>query len=240
MRTFVEHPEDDKYWRQAIKAKISGHPIPRSVWDDLLGNYQAVVDAPSCYFAIELAEAYPKAKVIILNRDSEKWYNSFANTVQKMIRQRESLETLEWILRPCLPTQVSAIIGIGNLLSRSGVGLGSYDKEECLAFFHKYYADCRARIDPERCIDFKVQDGWSPLCKHLGVCVPGHLTPDGWVQAPFPQVNDTESFHTWVAELQHSMLKQTWVSLALHGLALLVIVLLFLRGTWFTTIYSYT
>ncbi|KAI0099688.1 hypothetical protein GGR51DRAFT_551894 [Nemania sp. FL0031] len=234
MSTFVENPEDHKYWGQAIKAKISGHPIPHSVWDGLFGKYQAVVDAPSCYFAIELAEAYPNAKVVILNRDSEKWYDSFANTVQKMIKRRESLETLEWTLRPCLPTQLSAIMRIGNLLSKSGVGLGSYDKKECLRFFHKYYANCRARIGRERCIELKVQDGWSPLCEHLGVCVPGCSTVDGWVPAPFPQANDTESFHTWVAGIQHSMWKQAWTNLMLYGLVLLGITVLFLKTTWFT------
>ncbi|KAI1123122.1 P-loop containing nucleoside triphosphate hydrolase protein [Nemania abortiva] len=240
MSTFVEHAEDSKYWVQAIKAKISGRRIPRSVWDGLLGNYQAVVDAPSCYFAVELAEAYPDAKVIILNRDSERWYDSFSNTVQKMIKRRESLETLEWILRPFLPTQVSAIIRTGNLLSKSGVGLGSYGKEECLRFFNDYYADCRARIGAERCIDFKVQDGWAPLCDHLGVSVPGQPTADGWVQVPFPQVNDTESFHSWVSGIQSSMLKQTWRNLMLHGLMLLGITVLLLQVTWFTRLYSYT
>ncbi|KAI0871362.1 hypothetical protein GGS24DRAFT_492270 [Hypoxylon argillaceum] len=240
MSTFVDHTGDCKYWEQVIKAKICGHSLPRSVWDNLLGNYQAVVDAPSCYFSTELAEAYPNAKVIILNRDSEKWYDSFAKTVQAMIKRRESLGLSEWILRPFLPTQVSAIIRIGNLLSKSGVGLGSYNKEECLKFFHKYYADCRARITAERCINFKVQDGWSPLCEHLGVCMPGQQTVDGWVQAPFPQSNDTESFHSWVARIQYGMLKQTWRNLVLHGVLLLGVVVLLRQATWFTSLFSYT
>ncbi|KAJ2992636.1 hypothetical protein NUW58_g2098 [Xylaria curta] len=234
MSTFVDHPEDYKYWGYVIKAKMHGHDIPRSVWDGLFGDYQAVVDAPGCYFVTELAKAYPDAKVVILNRDSEKWYDSFEKTVQKMIKRREALERLEWILRPCLPTQASAIIRIGNLLSKSGIGLGSYNKEECLKFFRGYYAHCRANIAPQRCIDFKVQDGWYPLCKHLGARVPGQYTADGWVQAPFPQANDTESFHSWVTRIQHSMLRQTWRNLGLCALVLLGAIVLFGQVTWST------
>lgn len=185
-----------------------------------------VVDSPSCYFAVELAEAYPDAKVVILSRDSEKWYNSFAQTVQEVIIRRESLQPLEWVLRPWVPAQASAIIRMGNLLSRSGVGLGSYDKEECLRYFHRYYADCRAKIAPERCIEYQVQDGWSPLCKHLGACVPGYQASNTWIQVPFPRTNDADAFHAWVNRLQYSMLRQFWRNVIFDGLVLLGILLL--------------
>ncbi|RYC61739.1 hypothetical protein CHU98_g4462 [Xylaria longipes] len=229
MSTFVEHTEDYKLWGYVIRAKLSGCDVPR----------QVVVDAPGCYFATELTRAYPNAKVIILNRDPENWYASFENTVQKMIKRRESLELLEKILRPCLPTQASAIIRIGNLLSKSGIGLGSYGKEECLEFFQRYYADCRASIAADRCIDFKVQDGWSPLCEHLGVPIPRQQTINGWIQGPFPQANDTESFHSWVAQIQYSMLKQTWRNMVLYGLVLIGIIVLFGQVTWFAKLGSY-
>ncbi|KAI0550976.1 P-loop containing nucleoside triphosphate hydrolase protein [Xylaria curta] len=232
MSTFVEHTENYKLWAHVIKAKISGSDVPREVWDNLLSDYQVVVDAPSCYFATQLTKAYPDAKVVILNRDPEEWYISFANTVQKLIKSREYLERLEMILRPCLPTQASAIIRIGNLLSRSGIGLGSYGKVECLEFFHRYYAECRASIPVERCIDFKVQDGWTPLCKHLDLPVPRLQTVNGWIHAPFPQANDTESFHSWVARIQDSMLRQTWRNMMLCGLVLLGIIVLLRQVIW--------
>ncbi|KAI1305117.1 hypothetical protein F5Y03DRAFT_384581 [Xylaria venustula] len=240
MRTFINHPEDYKYWEYVVKAKEFGHHIPRLVWDDLFDDYQVVVDAPSCYFAIELAEAYPNAKVVILNRDSEKWYYSFLNTVQETIKWRESFEFLEWILRPFLPSQASAVIRIGNILSKSGVGLGSYDKEECLKFFYRYYADCRAQIAPERCIDFKVQDGWYPLCKHLGACVPGHRALSGWITTPFPRANDAESFHSWVTQFHDSMTRQVWRNLFLFGLLLIGITMLFIRVMQFIKLHLHT
>ncbi|KAI1826641.1 hypothetical protein F4861DRAFT_496932 [Xylaria intraflava] len=92
------------------------------------------------------------------------------------------------------------------------------------------YADVGDHTDgeppPERCIEFKVQDGWVPLCRHLGVPVPGRQTADGWVEAPFPQVNDAEAFHTWVGRLQRSMLRRTGRNMILQALMLLVIIVL--------------
>ncbi|KAI0412710.1 hypothetical protein F5X98DRAFT_391732 [Xylaria grammica] len=84
------------------------------------------IGAPSCHFVNSLAEAYPDAKVVILNRDSEEWYGLFTGTVQKLVKHRESLRLLEWTLRPCLPIPASAPIRMGNLLSRSRIGLGSW------------------------------------------------------------------------------------------------------------------
>ncbi|KAI0533848.1 hypothetical protein GGR58DRAFT_521046 [Xylaria digitata] len=222
MSTFIDHTEDYMYWRYAIKARISGLDTPRSVCDDLFGNYQVVDDAPGCYFVSELAAAYPNAKVIILSRDSEKWHGSFTETVQKMIKHRESLEILEWILRPCMPTHVSAIIRIGNLLSKSELGLGSYDEGECLRFFYRYYADCRARIAPEHCIDFKVQDGWFPS------------------RPPFPRANNTQAFYLWATRVQYSMLRQVWKNVLLYGLLLLGPVVLFVQMKQFTRPHYYT
>ncbi|KAI1339747.1 P-loop containing nucleoside triphosphate hydrolase protein [Xylariaceae sp. FL0016] len=208
MTTYVDHPEDYKLWEAAVNAKKAGKNITRAEWDQLLGDCQAVVDAPGGYFAVELSKAYPEAKVVILNRDPEKWYVSISNTVQRVIKLRASVEYLEWFLRPWTPTQGSAIIRLGNLIAKSGVGLGSYGKKETLDFFHKYYADCRAKIPADRYIEFKVQDGWDPLCKHLGIEAPGEETANGWVQAPFPRVNDTDAFGSRVSEIQRSILGQ--------------------------------
>ncbi|CAJ2509571.1 Uu.00g145970.m01.CDS01 [Anthostomella pinea] len=230
MTTYVDSPDDYKLWEAAIKAKKEGKNLTRAQWDQLLKECQAVVDAPGGYFAVELSEVYPEAKVIILNRDPEKWYVSISNTVQKVIKLRASVEYLEWFLRPWMPTQGSAIIRLGNLIAKSGVGLGSYNKKETLDFFHGYFADCRARIPAERYIEFKVQDGWDPLCKHLGIQAPGEQTKNGWVQAPFPRVNDTDAFGDRVKAVQSRVLGQIGKNMASQALVLVGLASVF--GYW--------
>ncbi|KAI0475544.1 hypothetical protein GGR56DRAFT_675665 [Xylariaceae sp. FL0804] len=226
MTTYVDSPEDYKLWEAAVNAKKNGKNISRAEWDQLLGACQAVVDAPGGYFAVELAEAYPEAKVVILNRDPEKWYVSISNTVQRVIRLRASVEYLEWLLRPWTPVQGSAIIRLGNLIAKSGVGLGAYGKAETLAFFRRYYADCRAKIPAHRRIEFQVQDGWAPLCRHLGVEAPGEASGPGgeWRTAPFPRVNDTDAFGARVAEIQRSVVGQIGKNVASQALAVLGLV----------------
>ncbi|KAI1075187.1 hypothetical protein F5B20DRAFT_585594 [Whalleya microplaca] len=220
MTTYVDNPEDYHLWEAAIHAKKAGKNITREQWDQLLGNCQAVCDAPGGYFAVELANAYPEAKVIILNRDPDKWYASVSNTIQRVIKLRASVEHLEWLLHPWVPKQGSAIIRLGNLIAKSGVGLGSYGEKETLKFFYNYYADCRAKIPADRYIEFKVQDGWDPLCKHLGVQAPGEQTANGWLQAPFPRVNDTDAFGSRVAEIQRSVFLQIGKNMVTHAFVL--------------------
>lgn len=75
------------------------------------------------------------------------------------------------------------------------------EEEKAKAFFHKYYADVRARIAPERVLEYRVQDGWAPLCKHLGVEVPMMMVDGKEIEVPFPRVNDTQAFKSGVAKI---------------------------------------
>ncbi|MCJ1271065.1 hypothetical protein MMC22_010964, partial [Lobaria immixta] len=74
---------DCKMWDEALDAKFfgKGKPFARADWDQLLGNYSAVSDVPATAFAEELVEVYPKAKVILVERDIESWYKSFNETI---------------------------------------------------------------------------------------------------------------------------------------------------------------
>lgn len=65
-----------------------------------------------------------------------------------------------------------------------------------MAWFEAQYRAFRDAIPAERRLEFRVQDGWGPLCEHLGVPVPmvedeatGEL-----VEAPFPRINDRAWF----------------------------------------------
>ncbi|RYP51786.1 hypothetical protein DL768_002933 [Monosporascus sp. mg162] len=224
MTTYVDHPEDLELWSDAVNAKKDGKNITRAQWDQLLGNCQGICDAPAGYFAVELAQAYPEAKVVILNRDFEKWYTSISNTVQRVIRLRRKLHYLEMLLRPWMPARASAIIRLGNHISFSGVGFGDYSKEKTKKFFDDYYADCRKRIPSDRILEFKVQDGWGPLVKHLGTKPPGYETENGFVEAPFPRVNDTAAFGDRVAEIQRHSWLAIGKNMAVQALTLIGIV----------------
>ena len=78
---------DCTLWDQALDAKYlnQGTPFTRKEWDQLLGEFGAASDVPVVAFAEELIEAYPEAKVILVERDIEKWYKSFDQAVIKAV-----------------------------------------------------------------------------------------------------------------------------------------------------------
>ena len=66
-------------WEQAVDAKYfkRGKSFRKADWDELLGHCAAVTDMPCVLFWRELCEAYPEAKVIISQRDEDRWFKSF-------------------------------------------------------------------------------------------------------------------------------------------------------------------
>lgn len=67
------------------------------------------------------------------------------------------------------------------------------EKEKVLAFYHHYYNEWRREIPRERVLEYSVQDGWGPLCEHLGVPVPMTEVGGRMVEAEFPRLNDGAS-----------------------------------------------
>lgn len=71
----TETPRDNEMWIRAIKAKWDDEgEFGKEEWDQLLGHCQAVCDLPAAAFAAELISTYPKAKVILTNRDVDSWH----------------------------------------------------------------------------------------------------------------------------------------------------------------------
>jgi hypothetical protein len=63
---------------------------------------------------------------------------------------------------------------------------GAKNKKQLLAnervVYRKHYEEIRKMTPPERLLDFKLKDGWGPLCEFLGKDVPEGIE--------FPRVND--------------------------------------------------
>ena len=71
-------------WIAALRAKYhnDGKPFTRQDWDHLLGKYGAVTGSPIVCFAEELINAYPEAKVVLVERDIDSWYQSFEELIK--------------------------------------------------------------------------------------------------------------------------------------------------------------
>ena len=168
MVEIIANPQFAAAWEQAA----DGGPVD---WDQIFAGYGATVDWPAAAFYRELAEYYPKARVILTVRDSESWFESTQNTIfSPLVRQRNNDMAGEDRGR-----MAEKIIIDGTFQGQQ------HDKETAIAVYEAHNRKVREVIAPERLLVYNVAEGWTPLCKFLGYPIP---------DAAFPKVNSTDEF----------------------------------------------
>ena len=181
------HVQDTDMWEEGLKAKFFPSPsnpaFTRKEFDNLLGDYEIASDFPSIAFAEELIELYPEAKVIIVERDIDSWYKSFHESLITFIFSPVAYAIVAFD-RPLVRFHEMTQMWIrGKFRSNSREELEGKAK-----LVYKEHYEMIRRITPkERLLDFKLSDGWEPLCKFLGKGVP--------VGVEFPRINDKEDFN---------------------------------------------
>lgn len=180
MSCSIDNPPDALMWMDALTAKYDGvgPAFTRADWDQLLGNCQAVCDWPAVAFAKELIEAYPEAKVVMTTRDVDSWHASTMRTVfwRVMDRELRYLSYVSWaagMYYPMLKKFFDTFF-LGDFENRG--------KE----IYLRHYEEVRQLVPKDKLLEFRVQDGWEPLCGFLGERVP--------CGQKFPNVNDNRDF----------------------------------------------
>ncbi|EJP62713.1 efflux pump antibiotic resistance protein [Beauveria bassiana ARSEF 2860] len=135
--------------------------------EDLLGNPWLIA-------------AYPKAKIVVVQRDFESWWASYQAGVLDHIFPRRQWLTV-WLIRNVLRSRAAdAMIkvnyGLFNATNMAGI------KDNARKTYDEYYRNIRERIPAERRLEYTMGDGWEPLCAFLGEKVP---------DVPFPRLNDS-------------------------------------------------
>ncbi|KAH8803388.1 P-loop containing nucleoside triphosphate hydrolase protein [Xylogone sp. PMI_703] len=179
MSVSIENPPDALLWLNAFAAKYeNGPPFTRENWDQLLGHCQAVCDWPAIAFAKELVETYPEAKVILTNRDVDSWYASTLKTVYWRVTEPEIqwLQYVSWGAGYYYPMLKKFF---DTFFEGDFEGKG---KE----IFLRHYEEVRQLVPKDRLLEFKVTEGWGPLCEFLEVPKP--------LGRSFPHVNDNTNF----------------------------------------------
>ncbi|KAI0538430.1 P-loop containing nucleoside triphosphate hydrolase protein [Xylaria digitata] len=213
MNCSIENPPDALLWMDALRAKYDGvGEFTRKDWDKLLGGSQAVCDWPACAFAKELIEAYPEAKVVMTTRDVDSWHASTMKTVYWRVTDPElrMLSHFSWAAKMYYPMLKKFFDTFfeGDFPNRG--------KD----VFTKHYAEVRKMVPADRLLEYRVQDGWEPLCKFLDVPVPKDV--------PFPNVNDNSDFVTRSRRRnRNQMYNVAAQGLEILGLILLVLYLIF-------------
>ncbi|RVX70421.1 hypothetical protein B0A52_05920 [Exophiala mesophila] len=209
----VVNSRDADMWLEAMDAKYnpdSRRPaFTRRDFDQLLGHVGATTDAPTILFWQELIAAYPEAKVVLVERDEDKWLKSIR------VLFSESLNPVgRYILRYTDPGRTGRILTLG--FAWFGGWLGVKERDMTLdslmvrarGVYRKHYADIRATVPPENLLEYKLGSGWAPLCGFLGKDIP---------EVPFPHVNDAKTLKAGFEQLIVGGLKRSAVNLAMFA-----------------------
>ncbi|KAK5995394.1 hypothetical protein PT974_03798 [Cladobotryum mycophilum] len=173
----------------------TGKPFSRAEWDEVFGSYDAVTDVAS-FYATSLIRAYPEARVILVDRDIDKWFTSITPIFGKM-----SDPKYQKLIR-----RMSKLTGSksGIVCIKMEMGWTEAQKpEEILqnakTAYQRHYKEVRETVPKEQLLDFKLQDGWGPLCEFLGKEVP---------DVPFPHENDAAAYAKFEKEMRKKGFKK--------------------------------
>ncbi|KAL4880596.1 NAD dependent epimerase/dehydratase [Aspergillus karnatakaensis] len=187
------------HWNRAIDAKYhckgpvyQGRDFDQMLWDMMYAHSQpgnrsslfAITDVPCILFAEELMDAYPDAQIILTTRDVKTWLSSMERSFYTILNMKrwKVLEMIDTIwARPYLK------------LLRSFLQVWTNDRWEdrdrLVAGFEAHYTHVRLAAKARRrpVLEFRVQEGWGPLCKFLNKKQPDEA---------FPRVNEGD----WIAQ----------------------------------------
>lgn len=92
------------------------------------------------------------------------------------------------------------------------------DEKNVKRVFQEHYDEVRSLVPKDRLLEYRIEEGWEPLCEFLGEEVP---------DVDFPKGNSTEDFRTAV--------RLIW---KLQSAINLTQGLLFVSGVWFLSRYA--
>ena len=172
--SIYENLSESDMWMEAINAKFygKGEMPDKAFWDGLLGHIGATTDAPCDLFGKELVDLYPDAKVVLVEREIESWYKSWMSFCNN------AYDPAIFFLGRLNPGFLGKMCQIGGAITVATAGWAT-NKDEARVrskdAYRHHYRDVRDFTPPDRLLDFKLSDGWEPLCKFLGKPVPVSL-----------------------------------------------------------------
>ena len=176
MLEVARHPGHADVWLRAA----DGESVD---WDALFENFAATVDWPGCRFWRELREQYPEAKVLLSVRTPESWYESVSNTIYQVMSGAGEI-----------PEAARTQVAMARKIVLENTFDGRFeDRAHAMGVFERHNEEVQRTVPSDQLLVYPVGAGWEPLCKFLGVPVPGDA---------FPHVNKSEGFQELMAAMR--------------------------------------
>lgn len=215
----LERAAEATYPQLLAADKLPIPPWSRAEWDSLFGDCDVVTDLGS-FFSLQLLEAYPDAKVVLVQRDFDKWWRSVEDTAIYAL----------WSLPARIFSYIEPITGVrsGETIRKMMLGFfGAQNIHELrMKARERYFEDyrqIREQVPPERLFDYNLGDGWEPLCRFLGQAVP---------DVEFPRTNETKEIRkvAWARLWKYTGMAAIIVGKYVMGFAFLGAALWYARG----------
>lgn len=162
----------------------NGKGMTAADWDEFFAPYEAITDIAGP-FSESLIRCYPEAKVILVERDFERWEPSVRNMFSHNFGPINAF-LRDWVEPLTLaPGETSFVENLQKML------LGwtcARNRDEILSTEHlrgvydRHNTMVKELVPPERLLLYRLGSGWEPLCEFLGDEVP---------EEPFPHGNES-------------------------------------------------
>lgn len=187
-------------------------PFTRADWDDLWGSHYDVITDLASPFALQLIEAYPQAKVVIVQRDFDSWWPSFqAELIHPTFSLfSEAVLFVAWYIMGVRAGQAMRKVHFGFFEATNRKEIEDNARDA----YDRHYEKLREMVPSEKRLEFKLTDGWNPLCEFLEKDVP---------KVPFPHLNSRQEHMEGHLERVKKMFMDAAVKVGPWGLAIGVI-----------------
>lgn len=178
---WLHHCLDSAYMYQLLLKRDRGQTISAEEFDRVFGQYDALVDVPSIWFAADILKAYPDAKVIVNRRNEpQEWKRSFRESVLPMMLAWDYWWT------SCFNTELFWGLRLTNRMWMEEHFKNDFERNAINAY-ERHYNRVEAVLENQKreYLDWIVQDGWSPLCQFLDKPIPKTDFPKSNLAAEF-------------------------------------------------------
>ncbi|KAI0483407.1 hypothetical protein GGR56DRAFT_624241 [Xylariaceae sp. FL0804] len=179
---------DDDYcrlWIKAYEARNAGNKAETlKLVREATAGFVATADLPPADFMPEMMELYPDAKVVLVRRDPQKWWDSVA-----ALTSRTTPSWLGPVMSPIpgwryLPSFAAhysrSTLELAGIMNKNATPTDLIERGGP-HILEAHHAKVRALVPKDQLFEFDLGDGWGPLCQFLGLPVPDE---------PFPRAND--------------------------------------------------
>lgn len=214
--TAIDKVDDWKVIERAADASFpnlptyTGRPFTREQWDELYGPCEAGTDMASL-FSVQLIKTYPEAKVLLVIRDFDKWYESYEIIFQ------ETWSFAAFLAINCAEPLIGSRTGAA---ARKAI-LGFFEAKDvhearrnARRVYDRHHREVQEMVPPENLLVYRMGQGWEPICEFLGKPVP---------KEDFPWVNEAAVLKEKIAKRINDHLKEATAVLLPWAVGLLAV-----------------